>query len=73
MQNYSRCDPGGGRLDVKKLARFSVGRVLLGYRLSISPGVQFHDPALYRGTAGIGYGLLRLCHPELLPSFLSWE
>jgi Lantibiotic modifying enzyme len=48
-------------------------RVLHGYRLSISPGAQFHDPALYRGTAGIGYGLLRLCHPELLPSFLSWE
>ena len=48
-------------------------RVLHGYRLSISSGAQFHDPALYRGTAGIGYGLLRLCHPELLPSFLSWE
>ncbi len=31
------------------------------------------DPALYRGRAGIGYLLLRLCHPELLPSFLSWE
>jgi lantibiotic modifying enzyme len=31
------------------------------------------DPALYRGTAGIGYSLLRLCHPEILPSLLSWE
>ncbi|HET7620614.1 MAG TPA: type 2 lanthipeptide synthetase LanM family protein [Gemmatimonadaceae bacterium] len=43
------------------------------YRLSVSPGAQIYDPSLYRGTAGIGYGLLRLCHPELLPSFLSWE
>jgi type 2 lantibiotic biosynthesis protein LanM len=43
------------------------------YRLSVSPGARIYDPSLYRGTAGIGYGLLRLCHPELLPSFLSWE
>jgi lantibiotic modifying enzyme len=42
-------------------------------RLSASRDAQLHDPSLYRGTAGIGYGLLRLCHPELLPSFLSWE
>lgn len=43
------------------------------YRLTPSSGAELYDPALYRGTAGIGYGLLRLCHPELLPSFLSWE
>jgi type 2 lantibiotic biosynthesis protein LanM len=43
------------------------------YRLAPSGCGNVHDPALYRGTAGIGYGLLRLCHPELLPSFLSWE
>jgi type 2 lantibiotic biosynthesis protein LanM len=43
------------------------------YRLTPSNDAGACDPALYRGTAGIGYGLLRLCHPELLPSFLSWE
>jgi type 2 lantibiotic biosynthesis protein LanM len=43
------------------------------YRLAPSSGAELYDPALYRGTAGIGYGLLRLSHPELLPSFLSWE
>ncbi len=43
------------------------------YHLAHSSGAELYDPALYRGTAGIGYGLLRLCHPELLPSFLSWE
>jgi type 2 lantibiotic biosynthesis protein LanM len=49
------------------------GRAAGRYRLSASPGAQIYDPSLYRGTAGIGYGLLRLCHPELLPSFLSWD
>ncbi len=49
------------------------GRTARRYRLSASPGAEVYDPSLYRGTAGIGYGLLRLCHPELLPSFLSWE
>jgi type 2 lantibiotic biosynthesis protein LanM len=49
------------------------GRAAGRYRLSASPGAEVYDPSLYRGTAGIGYGLLRLCHPELLPSFLSWE
>jgi type 2 lantibiotic biosynthesis protein LanM len=43
------------------------------YRLSTSPHAHLDDPGLFRGTAGIGYGLLRLCHPELLPSFLTWE
>lgn len=43
------------------------------YRTCAPGGVDVSDPTLYRGLAGIGYGLLRLCHPELLPSFLSWE
>ncbi len=43
------------------------------FRLTPWSDAEACDPALYRGTAGIGYGLLRLCHPELLPSFLSWE
>lgn len=43
------------------------------YRTFDSAGGAVCDPALYRGMAGIGYGLLRLCHPELLPSFLSWD
>jgi type 2 lantibiotic biosynthesis protein LanM len=43
------------------------------YRLAPWNDAGACDPALYRGTAGIGYGLLRLCHPELLPSFLCWE
>lgn len=54
--------------DMLRRAR-SAGR----HHLAASAGADFHDPTLYRGMAGIGYGLLRLCHPELLPSFLSWE
>lgn len=43
------------------------------YRLLAPSGVEVYDPALYRGTAGIGYGLLRICHPGALPSLLMWE
>jgi type 2 lantibiotic biosynthesis protein LanM len=48
-------------------------RAVRRYRLSTSRDAQLCEPALYRGMAGIGYGLLRLCHPEVLPPFLSWE
>ncbi len=32
-----------------------------------------YSPGLFQGTAGIGYELLRIAHPELLPSVLLWE
>ncbi|BAY08493.1 type 2 lanthipeptide synthetase LanM family protein [Calothrix sp. NIES-2098] len=31
------------------------------------------NPGFFPGTAGIGYQLLRLAHPEQLPSVLLWE
>jgi type 2 lantibiotic biosynthesis protein LanM len=31
------------------------------------------NPSFFRGTAGIGYQLLRLARPERLPSVLLWE
>jgi type 2 lantibiotic biosynthesis protein LanM len=31
------------------------------------------QPALFQGTAGIGYTLLRLAHPARLPAALLWE
>jgi lantibiotic modifying enzyme len=31
------------------------------------------NPGLFQGTAGIGYELLRLAHPDLVPSVLLWE
>jgi lantibiotic modifying enzyme len=30
-------------------------------------------PGFFRGTAGIGYELLRIAHPDALPSVLLWE
>ncbi|MCC5601583.1 type 2 lanthipeptide synthetase LanM family protein [Nostoc favosum] len=32
-----------------------------------------YNPGFFQGTAGIGYELLRLAYPELLPSVLLWE
>ena len=43
------------------------------YRLLPSSVAGVYDPALYQGTAGIGYGLLRLCLPQMCPSLLLWE
>lgn len=34
---------------------------------------QVSSPGFFRGTAGIGYELLRMARPELLPSVLMWE
>jgi type 2 lantibiotic biosynthesis protein LanM len=32
-----------------------------------------YSPGLFTGISGIGYGLLRLSHPQLLPSVLLWQ
>ncbi|APR75897.1 Lanthionine biosynthesis protein LanM [Minicystis rosea] len=34
---------------------------------------EAHSPALFQGMSGIGYTLLRLAHPERIPSVLLWE
>jgi type 2 lantibiotic biosynthesis protein LanM len=31
------------------------------------------SPGFFQGTAGIGYELLRIAHPDMLPSVLLWE
>lgn len=36
-------------------------------------GGDRYNPGFYTGIAGIGYQLLRLENPQLLPSVLSWE
>jgi lantibiotic modifying enzyme len=33
---------------------------------------QVHNPGFFQGTAGIGYELLRMARPDLLPSVLLW-
>ena len=32
-----------------------------------------YSPGFFQGAAGIGYELLRIAHPEMLPSVLLWE
>jgi type 2 lantibiotic biosynthesis protein LanM len=45
-----------------------------GYRLhGGSLTVPLFKPSFFQGVAGIGYELLRLAHPEGLPSVLLWE
>ena len=34
---------------------------------------EVDNPGFFQGTAGIGYELLRMAHPDLLPSVLMWE
>jgi type 2 lantibiotic biosynthesis protein LanM len=34
---------------------------------------KVYNPGFFQGTAGIGYELLRLAHPDLLPSVLLWQ
>ncbi len=34
---------------------------------------NIYIPSFYQGTAGIGYELLRLAHPDLLPPVLLWQ
>ena len=39
-----------------------------------SPSVPVaYNPGFFQGTTGIGYQLLRIAHPDLLPSILLWE
>jgi type 2 lantibiotic biosynthesis protein LanM len=34
---------------------------------------RLYNPCFFQGLAGIGYGLLRLTYPDVLPSVLLWE
>lgn len=43
-----------------------------GYKLPNLPNSVF-SPSFFQGTSGIGYELLRLAYPELLPSVLLWD
>ncbi|HEX2282264.1 MAG TPA: lanthionine synthetase LanC family protein, partial [Thermomicrobiales bacterium] len=43
------------------------------YRLQADLPEGVFSPSFFQGTAGIGYGLLRLAYPDRLPSPLMWE
>jgi lantibiotic modifying enzyme len=41
-----------------------------GHGFALAPGEPRFDPTLFRGMAGVGYSLLRLVEPAVLPSIL---
>ncbi|MFB2934491.1 type 2 lanthipeptide synthetase LanM family protein [Aerosakkonemataceae cyanobacterium BLCC-F154] len=43
-----------------------------GYKLPNLPNSVF-SPSFFQGTSGIGYQLLRLAYPDVLPSVLLWD
>lgn len=43
------------------------------YRLFNNLPNSLYNPGFFQGTAGIGYELLRLAYPEVLPALLRWE
>ncbi|MBE9193153.1 type 2 lantipeptide synthetase LanM family protein [Gloeocapsopsis crepidinum LEGE 06123] len=55
-------------------ATWVVSRAAAGaYQLFANLPNDVFDPSFFHGTAGIGYGLLRLVNPAAVPSVLLWE
>lgn len=42
-------------------------------RFIFSSSIKADDPGFFHGSSGIGYELLRIAYPQLLPSILLWE
>ena len=68
------------RPELTRAARMTASRVLSGAErrggFVLHPRLPARVPAppgFFQGTAGIGYALLRMAHPDLLPSVLAWE
>lgn len=68
---------GSGELAQKaqQWATWSVNRMRETGNYHFSPDIprDVYQPALFTGTSGIGYALLRLANPTLLPSIMLWE
>jgi type 2 lantibiotic biosynthesis protein LanM len=60
---------------VKKQASWIVAwaKQVGGFYLFPQLPKDVYNPGFFQGTAGIGYELLRLAYPDLLPSVLLWE
>ena len=59
----------------RKRATWLVANAEQAGAYKLFPNLPRHvfSPSFFQGTAGIGYELLRLAYPELLPSVLLWE
>jgi type 2 lantibiotic biosynthesis protein LanM len=58
-----------GRPELVEAARNGACRILARGE---TPRAGCFDPGLFRGPAGTAYSLLRVFHPESLPSLLTW-
>ena len=67
------------RPELEEAARANAWRVVSrakrtgGFILHPMLPSEVHNPGFFQGTAGIGYELLRMARPDLLPSVLLWE
>lgn len=63
------------RAAAAQLGAFLVARQEQTGAFLLAPGYppEVELPGLYQGTAGVGYQLLRLACPEVLPSLLLWQ
>ena len=67
------------RPELEEAARERAWRVVTraertdGFALHPMLPKQVDNPGFFQGTAGIGYELLRMARPDLLPSVLLWE
>jgi len=43
-----------------------------GFQLAASLPKRVYSPSFFQGVSGIGYELLRLAHPDIVPSALLW-
>jgi len=59
----------------QKQSSYLIARAKHLGHFSLFPQIEgdFYSPSFFRGTAGIGYQLLRLAYPTLLPSVLLWD
>lgn len=59
----------------QKKAAWVVARAdkVSAYQLFNNLPNSLYNPGFFQGTAGIGYELLRLAYPEVLPAVLLWE
>jgi len=72
--------PALGSAEAVPRARTIAARVLARarrkqhFRLS-APGFEYRvfDPGFFKGLSGIGYGLLRLAHPDRIPSVIAFD
>lgn len=68
-----RLDDAGHVDSARRLAASVVDRAGRTGGYSYEGAGSVYDPTLFRGTAGIGYELLRVHSPDDLPSILLWE